>query len=56
MFGCMLSHFSHFQLSVTPRAVALQSPLFHGDSPGKNTGVICVWVGSIYFNHDYCQK
>ena len=35
---CVLSHFSHVQLSVTLWTAALQSPLSMG-SPGKNTGM-----------------
>ena len=38
---CVLSHFSHVQLFVTPWTVTHQVPLSVGVSPGKNTGVGC---------------
>ena len=38
--GCVLSHFSHIQLFVTPRTVDCWL-LCPWDSPGKNTGVGC---------------
>ena len=38
---CMLRHFSHVQLFVTPWSVAHQAPLCSWDSPGKKTGVGC---------------
>ena len=38
--ACMLSHFSHVQLSVTPWTIARQASLSM-DSPGKNTTVGC---------------
>ena len=37
-YACMLSHFSHVQLFVTPKTIAFQASLFT-DSQGKNTGV-----------------
>ena len=37
LWACMLSHFSHVWLFVTPWTVAYQVPLSM-DSPGKNTG------------------
>ena len=38
--GCVLSHFSHIQLFVTPRTVDCRL-LYPWDSLGKNTGVGC---------------
>ena len=38
---CMLSHFSHVQLCVTPWAVACQAPLSMEFSRQENTGVSC---------------
>ena len=38
--GCMLSHFSHVHLFTTPWNGSLPGSSVHGDSPGKNTGVV----------------
>ena len=40
LLACLLSHFSHVRLSVTPQMAAFQAPR-PWDSPGKNTGVGC---------------
>ena len=43
--ACMLGHFSHLRLFVTPRTEAHQAPLW--GSPGKNTGVGCPPPGDL---------
>ena len=41
LISCVLSHFSHVQLFVSPRIGAVIRLLCPCDSPGKNTGVGC---------------
>ena len=46
-FTCMLSHFSHVQLFVTPWTIACQAPLSM-DSPGQNTGVVAILFSRVF--------
>ena len=41
VFVCVLSHFSHVQITSTPWTVSPPGSSAHGDSPGTNIGVGC---------------
>ena len=48
-YPCVLSCFSCVRLCVTLWTIAHQAPLFHGDSPGNNTGVGCRALPKVIF-------